>query len=711
MLKWSACLALLPLVLANSVSSAQTHIRASHALLIGISDYSASEGVSSLMGPPNDIARVRDLLKSKFRVPETNITTLLNPQATHSAIDTAFAKLADDVRAGDLVYIHYSGHGSTRPNTTETTWVTYGSRNQKFPAPDKRDVVDKEINLWLQPLYKKVRAAEAEKKAPIDLVIVSDSCHSGTFARSIDKDRMTSVREVKPDPARYPDLTSAESSSSLRGVRIGAARDTELAVEFDPRTGGDCKDPEHCAGVFTWYWVEALKQAMPGERWGDVFKRTYTKVTAGSFNAQRPQREGHVDRPIFGGEFEAPSLTVAVTGVDAGKKTVQLAAGGASGVTKGSLYRLYTGSNRSEKDDAELEILNASHGATSEAKLLKGTVQKGDLVTEVRHAYQFNPTRLYVAPDLPNDQPLIQEIQEEIQGKGTGTGLLGFELVSNRAQADLLLYVLHPKKNAKGQYDYGQSTRQRLPPSFPEQPPEVWVVTPQEQVLHDLMRIAFSNKQEGKRVLRKNLRAFVWSRQVRQLEALGSAPKVSVQVSVLRPDATCEPECLYAPDDEKRKAPHKKIASYVLREAPATVKRGDSITFSIRNEDRQRSWYVYLLNIAPDGSVCSIYPTRDDIQEKARLNAEQRVDLDTQEEKVRAWLEFDEPGVETIKLIASTSPIDVRLLENEGGYEKRGGLNPLEALLKAADRRSRNSQGIKIDDWGTLQADFEVGVQ
>jgi hypothetical protein len=181
--------------------------------------------------------------------------------------------------------------------------VTHGSRNKNFSAPDNRDVLDKEINLWLQPLYKKARTAANEKKPTIDIVFVSDSCHSGTVARRIDEDGVTSVREVKPDPVPYPQILPAESSSSLPGVRIGAARDTESAIELDPRNGEACKDVKHCSGVFTWHWVNALRQAKPGERWGDVFKRTFTMVTADRYSAQRPQQEGHSERPIFEGEF------------------------------------------------------------------------------------------------------------------------------------------------------------------------------------------------------------------------------------------------------------------------------------------------------------------------------------------------------------------------------------------------------------------------
>lgn len=687
------------LVQAYSSSHAQTSTRTTHALLIGIADYSGSEGVSSLKAPPKDIALVRDVLKEKFKVPDKNITTLLDQQATHSAIKKAFAELAAGVKEGDFVYIHYSGHGSTRPDKNERggydqTWVTYGSRNKNFQDPDNRDVLDKEINLWLQPLYQKARAAENEKKALIDIVFVSDSCHSGTIARRIDKDGVTNVREVNPDPTPYPETAAVENSPSLPGIRIGAARDTESAIET-------CEDPNRCYGVFTWNWVNALKEATPGARWEEVFKRTFTLVTADR-GRQRPQIEGHAERPIFGGEFEGPRFTVAVTNVDTTKGTIRLDAGAASGVTKGSLYRLYTAAKSSQGDVAELEVTDARQAFTSEAKLRKGSVQVGDLFTEVRHVYQFNPTRLYVSGDFPKDlnQPLIREIE------GKAKDLSGFQLVSSRAQGDLLLYVLRPKKNAAGQYVYEQSARQRLPQSFRDQPPEVWVVTPQDQVLHDTMRIAFSDKDKGMGVLEKNLRAFAWTQQVRQLRAPGALPKVDVQVSVLRPDVTCSKDCFYAPSDTEHKTPHKKIVSSGLTNAHVVVKSGDAVSFSLKNGDIERSWYVYLVNITPDAQVRRVFPKEYANEDDALLQREERID-----QSQKRWMRLNTPGVETYKLIVSSHPIDVRLLENENGFEKRADLNQLERLLRAAGRRRSEPEDIKVEDWGTLQADYEVLTQ
>lgn len=703
MRRWFMYVALLFLAQACSVSSAQTLMRNSHALLIGIGDYSASEGVSSLMGPANDIALVQGVLKTRFGIPEKNITVLLNEQATHSAVKKAFEDLAAVIGQGDFVYIHYSGHGSTREDKNERggqdqTWVTSGSRNANFSEPDNRDVVDKEINLWLQPLYQKALAARSDGKTPIDLVLVSDSCHSGSVFRRVNENGITSVREVPTDLRKYPPIMLENSFASLPGVRIGAARDTESAIEIDTRTGHRCTDQKNCAGVFTWNWVKALQQAKPGERWEDVFKRTFTLVTADRFSAQRPQLEGHAEGPIFGAQFAAPSVTVAVTRVDPENKTAELAAGAASGVTKGSVYRLYTADSNTGSGLAELEITEVSEANASRAKLRRGNLEVGDLVTELSHAYHFKPTRLYLSGDFEEkiDKPLIQAVRVALEG------LPGFEVTSDRLQADLIIYVLRPKK-IDDQYVFDKSKRDRLPQSFVDQAPELWLVTPEGQLLHNKMRISFSDAQQGMRVLQKNLAALAWARQVRTLESPGGAPSVSVQISALRPDATCVSDCMYAPSDTTKQIPHRKIASYGLGETSTVVSLGDSMTFSLKNKDPKNPWYAYLLNVSPDGKVLRIYPTRYDNQEEARLNGDERVDL----AKMR-WLRLDDPGVETIKLIVSSVPVDIKLLENAEGFEKKGDLNPLEKLLREAGRGRGIIDEARIGDWGTVQADYNV---
>ena len=57
-----------------------------------------------------DVPYVMEMLKNaKFKM--GNVKKLVNQQATKSAIVNAFKTLASQSKRGDVVYVHFSGHG------------------------------------------------------------------------------------------------------------------------------------------------------------------------------------------------------------------------------------------------------------------------------------------------------------------------------------------------------------------------------------------------------------------------------------------------------------------------------------------------------------------------------------------------------------------------------------------------------------------------
>ncbi len=197
-----------------------------YALLIGIQDYSYHPMFPSLQGPANDLKITEKVLRERFEFQDGDFLILMDDQATHSRIEQAFRTLIDVVQAGDFVYIYYSGHGSQtndlngdERNGQDQTWVTYGARKEKSARKDNYEVLDDEINEWLTTLYEKTN----------EVVFVSDSCHSATVSRG---EPVTS-RAVKAD-GRPHLLGTREYLTPDKhfGVRIGAARDRESAIEF-----------------------------------------------------------------------------------------------------------------------------------------------------------------------------------------------------------------------------------------------------------------------------------------------------------------------------------------------------------------------------------------------------------------------------------------------------------------------------------------------
>jgi metacaspase-1 len=116
-------------------------------------------------------------------------TLMLDEQATSASVIQAIAGAASSLRAGDMLLLTYSGHGSQvpdkngdEPDGSDETWCLYD-----------RMLIDDELNqLWSQ------------FSAGVRIFMLSDSCHSGTVAR------MLKARDL---------VQSAAVSDHYRGLR------------------------------------------------------------------------------------------------------------------------------------------------------------------------------------------------------------------------------------------------------------------------------------------------------------------------------------------------------------------------------------------------------------------------------------------------------------------------------------------------------------
>jgi hypothetical protein len=139
---------------------------AKHALCVGINDYPGTG--SDLAGCVNDANDWAAALKARG----FTVTTLFDKQATGKAMRKAFADLVGDAKSGDSIVIQYSGHGSfvndesgDEPDGTDECLCPYDI-NSNGPITDDE----------LFDIY--------SAKAPgVKLVVISDSCHSGTVSR------------------------------------------------------------------------------------------------------------------------------------------------------------------------------------------------------------------------------------------------------------------------------------------------------------------------------------------------------------------------------------------------------------------------------------------------------------------------------------------------------------------------------------------------
>jgi hypothetical protein len=156
-----------------------------HALLIGINDY-VSPKLIDLRGAVNDVTLVRHVLMTRYGFVADDITMLTNKDATREGILEAFEALVARVGEDDLVYIHYSGHGSQVEdfNSDESDGLDETILSHDARAGDVPDIIDDEF----ESVFARLKTHNA--------LIVFDSCHSGTVTRAATPVR---PRFVPPD--------------------------------------------------------------------------------------------------------------------------------------------------------------------------------------------------------------------------------------------------------------------------------------------------------------------------------------------------------------------------------------------------------------------------------------------------------------------------------------------------------------------------------
>ncbi len=144
------------------------------ALLIGINKYKA---VPKLQGSLNDIETMREVLITRWGFPPQHITVVTDEAATRAGMLAALDRLVSEAGPNDTVYVHYSGHGSQVEDLNgdelddhlDETLVPQDGRSDGV-----RDITDDELDA----IFARMRAKT--------VLIVLDSCHSGTATRSLD---------------------------------------------------------------------------------------------------------------------------------------------------------------------------------------------------------------------------------------------------------------------------------------------------------------------------------------------------------------------------------------------------------------------------------------------------------------------------------------------------------------------------------------------
>lgn len=182
-----------------------------------------------------DVPYVKEMLTNAGY---SDVRTLVNKQATKKGIVSAFNALAKSCRKGDVVYIHFSGHGQQvtdvdgdeQEDTLDESWIPYDAY-LVYGENDKgeKHLIDDEINVLLTAIYNKIGKQGK-------LLVVVDACHSGDSQRGEDLDE--TVRGVY-DEFVIPITIRGNAKKTLSPwLTLSACKDFQLNQELKkPQVG------------------------------------------------------------------------------------------------------------------------------------------------------------------------------------------------------------------------------------------------------------------------------------------------------------------------------------------------------------------------------------------------------------------------------------------------------------------------------------------
>lgn len=181
---------LLVLFFSFVVTNAQTK----RALVIGLGEQEDSSW--GKINGDKDVPIVRKMLIDAGYM-NNNITTLINRQATKANIVSAFKDLAESCNAGDIVYVHFSGHGQQmkdidhdESDDMDECWIPYDAYRQSSATYNGAcHLTDDEINMLLMSIRENV--GDTGK-----MLVVIDACHSGDGTRGDDGEVIRGVADI-----------------------------------------------------------------------------------------------------------------------------------------------------------------------------------------------------------------------------------------------------------------------------------------------------------------------------------------------------------------------------------------------------------------------------------------------------------------------------------------------------------------------------------
>jgi len=233
----------------------------------------------TLAGCENDAKAMTKLAKARGFTPVTK-APLFTKQATCAAVTAGIKTAAAKLQSGDTFFVTYAGHGSQTPDTNgdeddamDETWCLY----------DRMLVDDELAALW------------ATFKAGVRIIMLSDSCHSGSVNRGEGRGAAAMVQAAKGQRYRFFPTAKAlrvyrRHSDEYDAIQKRTTAAREVRIKASVLLISGCQDNQLSAdgdanGLFT----ETLLDVWNGGAFKGDYPRFRDKIASWMPSNQQPR--------------------------------------------------------------------------------------------------------------------------------------------------------------------------------------------------------------------------------------------------------------------------------------------------------------------------------------------------------------------------------------------------------------------------------------
>lgn len=428
-----------------------------HGLVIAIGDYS-EESLWPDISSSNDIPHITTAIKM-IGFKNEKIRILVNGDATKAAIVAAFKELEENVQPGDMVYIHYSGHGQqiVDDNGDELDGLDEAIVPHDSPLFFEEGIYEGEQLIRDDLIGELTLAIRMKLGQKGQLILVMDSCHSGSGTRGLGKARGTgeimapldfkpNIQEEDIDMGIIVSDTKASPMASFFGAS---------ANELNYETIDDQSNP---VGSLSYAFASTLAKMNKNYSASELFERVKLKMKHLAPN-QNPKMEASEDMFLFGEGNPTQELLYPIKEVISSTELV-IGVGTITEVYEGSIIEVVSLEDESVKGTGE--VITAM---LTECDILMDepiSIQEGEL-WKVRVMEKMQPEiSCHVQNLVSAESDWSNVIQEVMKNKLVKENQEVADLYFNEDDGKLILsdaqgLVLFEKRFSENRATYNQS--------------------------------------------------------------------------------------------------------------------------------------------------------------------------------------------------------------------------------------------------------------